>query len=98
MQVEAVVTKVVGGGRQHDGDECEHRQDRGPGEEEEEEDFDRGVDQGGAGAALQQESEAVRPGDLLPCRVLAAGEGGGASLVLQPSAEGETDDPTQLRR
>ena len=98
MQAEAVVTKVAGGGGQHDGDEREHRQNSRAGEEAEKEDEHRGVDQGRPRAALQQESEAVRPGDHLPCRVVAAGEGGRPGLVLQPSAEGEADDTAQLGR
>ena len=98
MQAEAVVTKVAGRSRQHDGDKCEHRQNSSAGEEAEKADVDRGVDQGRPGAALQQEPEAVRPGDHLPRRVVAAGEGGGAGLVLQSAAEGEADDTAKLGR
>ena len=93
VQVDAAAQEVAGGGRLHDGDFRVHRQDRGPGPEAEEEDQHRGHDQGCPGAALQQESQALRPGNHQPRRLPAAGEGSGASLVLQPEAEGEEDDP-----
>jgi len=78
--------------RQHHGYLSQHRQDRSPGQEEEEENQHRGVHQADAGATLPQEPQAQRPGDHLVGGAAGAGQGGGAGVVLQQEAEGEADD------
>ena len=52
VQADAAAEEVAGGGGLDDGDLRLHRQDRRAGEEAEEADLHRGIDKGGAGAAL----------------------------------------------
>ena len=52
VQADATAEEVAGGGGLHHGHLGLHRQDRRAGQEAEEADLHRGIDKGGAGAAL----------------------------------------------
>jgi len=82
VQVDAAAQEVAGGGGLDDGDLGVDRQDRCTGPETKEADQHRGLDQGRVGAALQQEPEAVGPGDHQPCRQPTTREGSCPGLVL----------------
>lgn len=92
MQTEAPAQQMAGGGRLHDREPDQHRQDRHAGEEEEEAHVHRGERKRRAGEPFPQVSQAVRAGNQLLGGHAAVGEGGGPGLVLQPQAEGEAHD------
>lgn len=92
MQVEAPASEVARRSGLDDGQPDQHRQDRRAGPQEEEAHIDRGVGEGCARAALPQAAEAFSAGDNFARRQSAAGEGGGARVVLQQATEGEAHD------
>lgn len=98
MQVDAPAEEVAGGGGLDDGDLGVDRQDRSAGQEAEEANEHRGVNQRSFRATLQQESQAVCSRDHQPGGQPAAGEGGCSSVVLQSETKGEADDAAQHGR
>lgn len=92
MQAEAPVEQVAGGGRFHNREPDQHRQDRYTGQEEEKAHVHRSERKRRIGKSLSQVSQAVRAGDQLSSRHSATREGGGQGLVLQPQTEREAHD------